>query len=137
MPSAKITSDARLSEIGYGQADGLTFHEFAAKYPQIVEQWNQGEDPPFPGGESMAQVSRRLENFLATLSGRSCLIVTHNVVLRCLLGQRLGLPICFWHLIPVDHLEEIRTTYLNGRIYLNLTPLFLEKIRQQLVGKLK
>ena len=52
----------------------------------------------YPGGESLADVHRRvapaLERLLARHSGESLLVVTHQVVLRVLLAGLLGLPLC-------------------------------------------
>ncbi len=134
-PTARLTLDPLLLEIDYGTAEGVRFAEFAARYPEIAAEWKRGGDPRFPGGENTSDVAARLQSFLARLdSAQPSLVVTHNVVLRCLLGAGLGVPHSRWHLIPVAHSEAITVRRLGGCTYLDLTREQTARITDALVG---
>ena len=93
-PEAELYADPRLAEINYGAVEGLPIKQLAARYPELVAAWGRGEDAPFPGGENTAAVEKRLQEFLASLvteAASPILVVTHNVVVRCLLGRLLGI----------------------------------------------
>jgi broad specificity phosphatase PhoE len=128
--------DRRLSEIDYGAAEGMTFVRLAADHPEIVRAWSRGEDPCFPGGENTAAVAARLEAFIRDLPAEPCLIVTHNVVLRCLLGSGLGLPRSQWHRIHVEHLESIPILQFEGRCYFDLASDHLARITDAVTAPL-
>ncbi len=133
-PTGNITVDPRLHEINYGSAEGLTFPQLAATHPELVAGWGRGEDPPFQGGENTADVSRRLTDFITSLPDAPSLVVSHNVVLRCLLGSGLGVPMTQWHLVPVPHGEPIEVLRLDGRTYLDLSPAQLATITDAVAG---
>jgi broad specificity phosphatase PhoE len=120
-PSVMLEIDPHLSEINYGTAEGLTFRQLSELHPELVEAWSRGEDPCFPGGENTADVMARLQSVIAGLGSLPALVVTHNVVMRCLLGDGLDLPKYLWHLIPVGHLETVSLIRLGERTYLDLT----------------
>jgi len=91
---------ARLLEISYGQWEGLTSGEAAARDPKLRTAW---EADPFatrtPGGESGADVAARafpvLSEIRAWLEGdaaRCAIVVAHNHVNRLWLTSVLGWP---------------------------------------------
>jgi ribonuclease H / adenosylcobalamin/alpha-ribazole phosphatase len=127
-PGRATRIDSRLHEIDYGELEGLPIAELPARYPELVSAWQRGEDPRFPGGENTAGVVARLKNFLAELPPHPCLVVTHNVVLRCLLGHGLGLEPSTWHRLPVAHGEAIEVLHLDENLYLDLSPSQLASI---------
>ena len=133
-PGAALEVDALLSEINYGAAEGLTYAELRERQPAIIAGWARGEDPRFPGGENTADVAARLQTALDALDARPTLVVTHNVVMRCLLGRNLGVPPAAWHRLPVDHLEVVPVLRLEGRTYLDLTPGQLASLTDALVA---
>lgn len=135
-PRAAVTTDERLCEINYGHAEGLTFPQLAQQYPDLPAGWDRGQDLAFPDGENTSAVAARLEAFLAGLPAEPSLVVTHNVVLRCLVGSRLGLPLACWHRIPVAHLESFEVLSLDGTCYLNLTPTQSAHLGDALTGHL-
>lgn len=102
---AVVTSDDLL-EIDYGACEGRVASQALAEQPALVAAWQRGEDPPFPGGESSGDVRRRLLAFLAreTTTG---LVVSHNVVLRELVGHHLGVPPAQRHRLRIPHLAPI------------------------------
>jgi ribonuclease H / adenosylcobalamin/alpha-ribazole phosphatase len=116
-PHAAVRVDARLTEINYGAAEGCTPGEFRKRFPQTVEAWNRGEDPAFPGGETTEDVLRRARAFLGSLgqaSGRA-LAVTHNVVMRVIVADLLGLDVRKAYRLPIGHLEALDICRIEGR----------------------
>ena len=67
-PGASIQIDARLDEINYGHAEGLTVEELGHRFPAVVGAWKRGEDAPFPGGEGTDDVLQRTRAFLGALA---------------------------------------------------------------------
>jgi broad specificity phosphatase PhoE len=123
-PNAPLHCDTRLTEINYGVIEGMTFDQLVLLYPEIVAAWSRGEDVPFPGGENMADVNRRLVAFLDSICVKmesSVLVVTHNVVIRCLIGNLLGAPLRLWYKLKIDHLDTFEVIRSGDRLYLNLT----------------
>ncbi|MFO1063444.1 MAG: histidine phosphatase family protein [Pirellulales bacterium] len=105
-----VAIDERLIEINYGRCEALTVDETRSTFPKLFEAWQQAEDPRFPDGENSADVTERAWQFAASewLSGKpSSLVCTHNVVLRTLVGESLGVPESQRHLINIPHLAPI------------------------------
>jgi ribonuclease H / adenosylcobalamin/alpha-ribazole phosphatase len=136
VPDCPAVVDVRLHEIDYGRAEGQNLTELLQNSPEMSDGWNHGEDPPFPGGENTAAVAARLDSFLGAQSSEPSLVVTHNVVLRCLIGAGLGLPLSTWHRIPVAHLEQFEVLRLDGVYYLNLSSGQITGISDALAGHL-
>lgn len=113
--SIKI-QDPLLNEINYGSAEGLLYPELAEKFPDLVAAWELKEDPKFPGGgESQQDVLERLEKFMAQIKPENkTAIVTHNVVIRALIGKALDLPTYSWFKLNPGHVEKH-----NFRIFQN------------------
>ena len=123
-PGAELHADPRLAEINYGAVEGLPIKQLAARYPELVAAWSRGEDAPFPGGENTAAVQSRLHDFLAAIRGETAspiLLVTHNVVVRCLLGELLGVPMRDWHKLRVNHLDAFEVIRRGDQLYLSLS----------------
>lgn len=99
----------------------MTATESLQKYPYLKEAWAQGKDPRFPEGENSNDVRARMEEFLSK-NMTSMAVVTHNVVLRELVGKLVGVPaekrfqLKIDHLAPIDVLVSPRFGY-----FLNLT----------------
>ena len=117
-------ADPRLAEINYGEVEGLPISQLTSRYPELVAAWSRGEDAPFPGGENTADVQRRLREFLAAIRAETAspiLVVTHNVVVRCLLGELLGVPLRDWHNLRVNHLDAFEVIRRGDQLFLSLT----------------
>ncbi|KAB7774359.1 histidine phosphatase family protein [Xanthomonas sp. LMG 12462] len=87
-----------LSDIHYGQWQGLTHEEVAARWPDIARTWFAMPDlAVIPGGETLADVlvraMRVLQNILHHHSGQTVVLVGHDSINRVLLLQCLGLPL--------------------------------------------
>ncbi|MDA0323530.1 MAG: histidine phosphatase family protein [Verrucomicrobia bacterium] len=136
-PTAEISHDERLKEINYGTAEGLRRDELAAQYPLVVDAWAAGKDPRFPDGENTLDVVQRLWDFIGELrvdAGESVVVVTHNVVLRCLCGQLLGLPMRDWHKVLVPHLLELDVLQHGGEWVANFSAEAKAALTDSLVG---
>jgi broad specificity phosphatase PhoE len=77
--------DARLSEIGFGEWEGLTFRDVRSRAPQALaarERDKWGFAPP--GGESYAQVAVRMREWYGALDGNT-VVVAHGGTARALI----------------------------------------------------
>jgi alpha-ribazole phosphatase len=89
--------DAGLCEIDFGDFEGLTYDEIAARYPELYRQWMDAPTQvQFPNGESFEamrqRVLRTLEAIRENHEGRTLAIVTHGGVIRILLAWILQMP---------------------------------------------
>lgn len=122
--------DDRLAEIEYGLCEGLSVATARTRFPELFEAWRTGRDPSFPGGETTGQVRDRVAHFLEErwpTGGPNTLVCTHNVVLRCLVGETLLVPPVQWHRLRIPHLAPflfVRTRRLG--VFLDL-PIELER----------
>jgi ribonuclease H / adenosylcobalamin/alpha-ribazole phosphatase len=123
-PQVTITKDNRLKEINYASAEGMTFETLKKQHPKIIDEWSKGEDPNFPdGGENTSGVFSRLNKFLGEISGKiegETAVMTHNVVLRCLIGKSHSIPQQDWHLLSIPHAEPLEFKTMEGRLISNI-----------------
>lgn len=122
-----IIIDDRLAEIDYGEAEGLNIEKLKLNFPNILAEWEKGNDPFFPNGENQEAVLNRLkafisENYLQSdkpLSSGCSAVVTHNIVLRSLIGHYFNIPIENWfkinilHMFPIEAVIHKKTLLLN------------------------
>jgi 6-phosphofructo-2-kinase len=83
-----------LNEINSGNREGMTYEEIKERHPQEFKARQDNKlyyRYPGMGGESYLDVIHRLQSMIIELErmNQSCLIVTHRVVLRILLGYLL------------------------------------------------
>ena len=122
-----IVTDDRLLEFDYGSAEGLSYDQLVNQNPEIYTGWKNGEDPRFPRGENTKDVDIRLKSFLDDLaqsienskSGPIC-VVTHNGVLRCLLGDIFGLELKEWHKLVIPYGIPLEFLYWRRLFYPNI-----------------
>ena len=91
LPAKAYPTDARLKEIAFGIWEGKTWGDIDG----FVDAKGQRRiDNPYvwqpEGGESYAQLSQRVADWLRTIT-RSSIVVTHGGVTRVLRGTVLGL----------------------------------------------
>lgn len=92
----EVIACPELVEIDFGRLEGLTFDEISRLFPEVVRRWME-RDPGliYPGGESLAELDRRVHRFRSRLDRHNdeetILIVAHSGVLRTLLCQILGM----------------------------------------------
>jgi broad specificity phosphatase PhoE len=109
--------DKLLDEIDYGLVEGLSLKDLTDKYPQIVNAWQSNEDPKFPDGESQEDVNIRLNKFLKKgFSNDKIAVVTHNIVLRALLGNVFKQAVHRWHKLNPNHLYPHKFFIFNKEL---------------------
>jgi alpha-ribazole phosphatase len=103
-----VSIDSRLSEIDFGVLEGLTYDEVAARHPTVWQAWmGTPTDVTFPGGESFAAFSARVDDFMRHLRQqdheRAVTVVAHGGVNRVVLARALGLDL--------QHMFRLQQTY--------------------------
>ena len=82
-----------LTETDFGEWEGLTFAEAAARDPELHRQWLADTAVTAPGGESFEEVHRRVckarDELVAAHSGKTIILVSHVTPIKTML--RLGL----------------------------------------------
>jgi alpha-ribazole phosphatase/probable phosphoglycerate mutase len=89
--------DAGLCEIDFGDFEGLTYDEIAARYPAIYRRWMKSPTKvQFPNGESFAAMRVRVllafQAICLRHAGKTMAIVTHGGVIRIVLAWALEMP---------------------------------------------
>jgi probable phosphoglycerate mutase len=92
-----ITEDARLDEMYFGDWQGLTKREVAARYPERYARWRLDPTIGAPAGEPPFDAAVRAFGAIADLRARydsgDVLIVSHKTVLRLLLCRLLQIDV--------------------------------------------
>lgn len=96
-----------LVEMDVGETEGVTYDEVRQKYPDFLRAWRgpHPEDVAMPGGESLRDVSGRVDTFLADLravTGEHVVVVTHNFVLKVLLCRLLDVELAAFRSFATD-----------------------------------
>ncbi len=111
---AAVQVDDALVETDFGDWEGLTFAEAAARWPEEVPAWLASAEVAPPGGESLAMVARRvlgaLDRLLAAQSGRTLLLVSHVTPIKTLACRAMLAPPATMFRIHLDvgSLSEIQ-----------------------------
>lgn len=123
----KIITNNYLKEIDYGNAEGLNLTELNQKYPDILKSWKKGLDPKFPKGESLKNVSDRLNNFIKKKlisknekKNLNYLIFTHNLILRCLIGNIYRINKKEWFKIDIKYFDLLEFRLENNSLISNI-----------------
>ena len=122
----KIITNNNLREINYGDAEGLSFKELSTKYPQIIKAWKKGLDLKFPKGESLTNVSIRLNKFInnqlikKNIRNFNSLIFTHNVIIRCLIGNVYKIKKKEWFKININYFDLLEFRIENNKLVSNI-----------------
>lgn len=135
LKSKVLYQNELLNEIDYGLIEGITLNELNDSFPELIESWQKKEDPRFPEGESQMDVSNRLKNFISSTNFKNkTAIVTHNVVLRTLLGNIYNQPVYNWYKINPDHLEAHNFNLFNDVLIPDFSKEQQQKYKDDLVG---
>lgn len=100
-----VTFDERLREMDFGSYELKTFSQLAQGGVDM-EGWLEYTHFAFPGGESIAHFSKRLQEVLESFHAdpeEQLLVLAHGGVIRTLLCLMLGLDIKNYLLFSVDH----------------------------------
>jgi broad specificity phosphatase PhoE len=102
-----VVTTEDLVELDVGEAEGMTGQEMREQFPDFFLQWlgPNPESVPMPGGESLVDVGRRVDQFLAMLresEDEAVAAVTHNFVVKVMLCRLLELPIASFRDFAID-----------------------------------
>ncbi len=93
---APLAVDDGLAETDFGKWEGLTFGEAARLWPAEIAAWLVSADAAPPGGESLADASRRvaavLDRLLAARPRQTLLLVSHVTPIKALACRALLAP---------------------------------------------
>ena len=97
-----------LVEINFGELEGMTYDDVAARYPALYQRWMaRPTEVAFPGGEHYRDVRARVcaaaAHIRAAHPARVAAIVAHGGTVRTLLAEALGLDDARIFRIDVDH----------------------------------
>lgn len=90
-----IRVDSRLSEVDFGEAEGITRDEMAERFPDRLATWlAEPACHALPGGERGIDALERVWPLITELSRGTdtALVVAHGTLLRLVLCRLLGLP---------------------------------------------
>ena len=89
-----LRAEPRLREISFGDCEGLSADEIAARFPAFWAQHQRGEADAFPGGERRAAFAARVAAAVRELAdgghGEDVLVVAHRGTVRQALCALLG-----------------------------------------------
>jgi alpha-ribazole phosphatase len=90
-------SAANLSEIDFGEFEGMTYHEIAARYPELYRSWMKTPtEVRFPGGECFGDLRSRslaaIQSIQTRHEGHTAAVVTHGGVIRAIIAWALQMP---------------------------------------------
>ena len=93
--SKEIVVDRRLSEIDFGELEGLTYEEAEERFPHLYQRWMQTPtEVKFPGGESFIEMKARVLEAFSVIRNvhaeETVAVVSHGGVNRIVLAQALG-----------------------------------------------
>jgi broad specificity phosphatase PhoE len=103
----------RLIETDFGAWEGLTFAEARERDPELHAAWLGSEDVPPPGGESFADVGRRIgaerAELVASYPGATVVLVSHVTPIKTMLRHALdgGPEILFRLHLDLASLSEV------------------------------
>lgn len=126
-----ININKNLTEIDYGLAEGLFFKDLQKKYPKMISKWNSKLDPKFPNGENYRDVCKRIDLFIKKIvdtNFENMCVITHNVLLRCLVGKSFNVPIEKWFKISIPHGLNLEFILLEKKIQPNINRKILKKL---------
>ena len=94
-----------VKEADFGHWQGLTAIEIEERWPGLLEPWHTQADVRPPGGESIVDVGRRIEQVFAELLAggvdRTVVVVSHAVSIRAAVGVALGAQPSSWSRLRV------------------------------------
>jgi phosphoserine phosphatase len=113
-----LAVDERLLEIQHGPWEGELTADVARRWPEMLRDWKtRPETVTFPDGESLADVRRRLESFLADRErfASPLLVVTHDVIVRLATLLATGRSPAHLHAVSGDNCAITEIHYEAGR----------------------
>jgi broad specificity phosphatase PhoE len=101
--------DERLVELGFGEWEGLTQAQVRGRWPALLREWKRvPQSVRFPGGETLRDGQRRMEEFLRHppwtdhASPHSVVVVTHSGPIRFAALFADGRPLADYRQVPLQ-----------------------------------
>jgi broad specificity phosphatase PhoE len=82
-----------LREMNYGRWEGRSFMDVRQEDEDVYQRWITDESSPCPGGESHADVRRRMERAFAQVDSDRAIVVAHGTANRIGAAALLNLPV--------------------------------------------
>lgn len=96
-----VGSDDDLAEMAFGDWDGLDLEQVRQRWPDELAAWLADPDQPPPGGESLTEVSARVDRAvdraLASYDGGTVLVVAHVTPIKAVVRRALDAPAAVLH----------------------------------------
>ncbi len=137
----EVIADDRIREIDHGSWSGLLVEEVKERFPEEFETWlREPHRAKFEGGESLKDVYERVSDFLTWLrdthGGKTVLLVSHTVPIRCMYCFLLGVDLSRFWSFGCDNasyslviMEEDRNVIQQLNITCHLGDLYVEAHR--------
>ena len=99
-----LTIDPRLSELDFGEVEGMTIAEAEKRFREAIQRFRADpEHNPMPGGEDPLNAAARAIEVLYKIAnahpnGR-VLVVSHNTLIRLALCSLFGIPLARYRAI--------------------------------------
>lgn len=104
----QVETDELLTELRFGEWEGMNFDEIGEKYPEQLAEWRQ--HPYFchvPGAETPQQVLDRMLVFYDKLkqahADDTVVIVSHTLPLKVMITHLVGIPYDNMHVLRLDN----------------------------------
>jgi len=117
-----------LRDCDFGRWRGVRINDLQRDEPQALQTWLADRDVVPHGGESVAQLCARVEDWLQSLQGQTghVLAITHPFVIRAALCKVMhALPVAF-NTLDVEPLAAVELRF-NGRWRLRLAAMDFEE----------
>ena len=136
----KVRVSPNLNDLAFGKWQGLTLEEVRIRFKRSYATWVEAPDKArIPGGETLNKVTERALTFVQEVVRKhrgTVVLVSHRVVIKCLILALLGLDNShFWN-IKLDTASISIFSYADDRFVLNehnntchLRPLHLAALR--------
>ncbi|MGC5704010.1 histidine phosphatase family protein [Pseudomonas sp. NFXW11] len=119
--SAEHEVQDALRDCDFGAWQGMRIKELQERQPEALQAWLMDPQVAPPGGESVAQLCKRVGQWLELMAGLPghWLALTHPFVMRAALLQVMQAPLASFNLIDIEPLSRIDLSHA-GRWRLRL-----------------
>lgn len=116
-----VEARPELIELDVGSTEGTTFTDMRQRHAELLREWAgpEGHRTTMPGGESLADLDRRLAPLMEELLAEpweAVAVVSHNFVLRVMLCRLLGMELSAFRTMSVDLASISSLVVRNERV---------------------
>lgn len=113
-----VVTDPDLREMDFGAWEGLTAKEVEAQFPGALGEWESpSDDSTFPGGESLAELDRRVARVrdrILQQQAETVVVFAHGGTIRGLICALLGMGRENFWLFNVQPASVVRIDVFSG-----------------------